>query len=301
MKNIAACFLCSFLVSLASVSAAEDWNPVSAGPVTAWTAPLCEKGKIVVQPFFFYNRTRGTFDAEGDYNSLAPGDKKEQYIEQLFVQYGLTEKLELAGQIAYQENYAREAGRSAYDQGFTDSFVFLRACLLEETEWLPHLAALVQLKLPTGKYQKADPDKLGTDLMGSSTGGGSYDRGIGLNLTKKIKPFVLHADAIYSFPLKAKVDGIRTEYGQYLNFDLGLEYFFGNGFNLMIEGNGLVQGDRKENGQLLPATDMKSFVVSPGIGWSNDTIQTLLAYQRVVAGTSADANDSVVLTFVYTF
>lgn len=125
--------------------------------------------------------------------------------------------------------------------------------------------------------------------------------GIGLNVTKKIRPFVLHADAIYNFPLKAKVDGIRSEYGQYLNFDLGVEYFFGNGFNLMIEGNGLLQGDRKERGEFVPGTDMKSFVVSPGIGWSNETIQTLLAYQRVVAGTNADANDSVVLTFAHTF
>src|SRR3989338_7589816 len=40
---------------------ADEWNPVSAGPLTTWTAPLCDKGKLVVQPFLFYNRSRGTF------------------------------------------------------------------------------------------------------------------------------------------------------------------------------------------------------------------------------------------------
>src|SRR3989338_9873305 len=40
---------------------ADEWNPVSTGPLTTWTAPLCEKGKLVVQPFLFYNRSRGTF------------------------------------------------------------------------------------------------------------------------------------------------------------------------------------------------------------------------------------------------
>jgi len=43
----------------------EEWNPVSVGPVTTWTAPLCEKGQLVIQPFFFYNRTRGSFDSDG--------------------------------------------------------------------------------------------------------------------------------------------------------------------------------------------------------------------------------------------
>ena len=51
---------------------------LSAGTLTTWTAPLCGKGKFVVQPFFFYNRTRGIFNSEGHYDSLPSGDKKYQ-------------------------------------------------------------------------------------------------------------------------------------------------------------------------------------------------------------------------------
>ena len=76
-------FFLLLLLSCSSVCVyAEDqvcatgWNPSSAGPVTSWTAPLCGKGKFVIQPFFFYNYSRGFFNSDGHYDSLTNGDKK---------------------------------------------------------------------------------------------------------------------------------------------------------------------------------------------------------------------------------
>lgn len=275
----------------------EEWNPVSAGPITTWTSPLCGKGKFVVQPFFFYNRTRGFLNSEGHYDSLAKGDKKYQYQQQLFMQYGLTDRLEIDAQVVYQENVRKQDGLKAHSDGLGDSYLFFRYCAIEEKGWMPHLDGLLQLKFPTGKYQHADPDKLGTDLMGS----GSYDQGFGINLTKKIKPFILHADAIYSFPQEAKIDGVETKCAEYLNYDFGAECFLPEGFNLMLEVNGFLQGDKKENAGYTPDSDVRCLTMSAGIGWSCDKIQTLLAYQRTILGTNTDANDSVVITVVYTF
>src|SRR3990167_8474883 len=280
---------------------ADEWNPVSAGPLTTWTAPLCEKGKLVVQPFLFYNRSRGTFNSDSHYVSLPADDRKFQLQEQLFAQYGLSERLEIDAQAVYQENYAKQSGRKAHTSGVGDSYLFLRYCALEEERWLPHLTGIFQLKAPTGKYQKADPDKLGTDLMGASSGGGSYDLGAGINLSKKLKPFVAHADFIYSVPQERKIDTVKTHYGRYLNYDFGVEYFMAAGFNLSFEFNGFLQADKKQNGEKTPATDAAYLILSPGIGWSNQKIQTLLAYQRTLTGTNTDANDSVVFTCVYTF
>jgi len=279
----------------------EEWNPPSAGPITTWTAPVCGRGEFVVQPFFFSNRTRGVFNSEGHYDSLAKGDRKYQYQEQLFMQYGLTDRLEIDGQLVYQQNYVKEGDLKAHSMGFGDSYLFLRYCAIEEQNTLPHITGIFQLKIPTGKYQKADPDKLGTDLIGATSGGGSYDHGYGINLTKKLKPFIIHADAIYSFPIERKVDAVKTKYANYLNYDFGLEYFLPKGFNLMLEFNGFLQGDKKEDGGKIPSSDISYFSVAPGIGWSNEKIQTLLAYQRTLTGTNTEANDSVVLTFVYAF
>lgn len=132
-------------------------------------------------------------------------------------------------------------------------------------------------------------------------GSGSYDTGYGIILTKRIKPFILHLDAIYSFPNKVRVDGVKTEYGNYFNYDFGLEYFLPGGVNLMLEFNGFLQDDKRQGGEIIPDSDVSSFAVSPGVGWSNDKIQMLLAYQRTLAGVNTDAGEGVVLTFVYTF
>lgn len=279
----------------------EEWNPVSAGPVTTWTAPLCGKGKFVLQPFFFYNKARGSFDSEGHYDSLPEGDKKYQYQEQLFMQYGITDKLEIDAQAVYQENYIRQNDAKAHTNGFGDSYLFLRYCALEEKGRLPHLSGLAQLKIPSGKYQHTGQDKLGTDLMGASSGGGSWDPGFGLNLTKKVKPFLFHADAVYSVPQKVMVDGAKTIYGKFLNYDFGVEYFLSKGFNLMLEVNGFLQGDKWQDGARAPSTDIRYLTIAYGIGWSCNKSQILLAYQRTVTGTNTDANDSVVLTAVYAF
>lgn len=311
MKNAKTFFLL-FLIGLLSgarFSFAHDetaghssgWKPVSAGPLTTWTAPLCGQGKLVAQPFLFYNRTRGTFNARDRYDSLPAKDKKYQFQEQLFLQYGLSNYWEIDAQATLIQNYIRQGGAKAHSRGFGDSFLFLRYCALEEEKWLPHTTWVAQLKLPTGKYQKADPNKLGTDLMGAASGAGSYDIGLGINLTKKYKPFVFHADTHYSFPQERKIDGMKIEYGRYLNYDFGIEYFFAGSFNLMLEGNGFAQGDKRRGGEKIPASDVGSLTIAPGVGWSNEVLQMLIAYQRTVTGTNTDANDSVVFTFVYTF
>jgi hypothetical protein len=278
-------------------AAPEEWNPPSVGPISTWTAPLCDKGKLVIQPFFFYNQTRGELDAKGHYNPLPKGDIEYQFQEQLLVHYGIMEWLEVAAQTVYQENYVKQGGAAAHTHGFGDSYLFLRGRIVEEKDWLPYITGLLQLKMPTGKYQHEDSEKLGADLMGT----GSWDPGFGFILTKKLKPFIFHADVIYSLPQQVSVDYIKTRYANYLNCDLAVEYFLTKGFNFMVEANAFFQGDIKEDGIRIPNSQVQYLKISPALGWSCDKIQILLGYQRVVMGKNTDATDSVALTFVYTF
>ena len=281
----------------------EEWNPPSAGPITTWTAPLCGKGKVSVQPFFFYNMTRGQFDSKGDYKSLPDGDKQSQYQEQILLKYGFTDKLELAAQTIYQQNYIKQGGLSAHDAGLGDSLLLLRYCTCNEKEkgWLPDIDGMFQLKVPTGKYQHLDPNKLGADLNGATSSPGAWAPGIGIDMTKKLKPFILHFDYIYSFPQEVSIDGVNTDYANFINSDFSVEYFLTKGFSLMLEANTFWQGDKYQDGARQPSTGVRYVTLSPGIGWANDKIQTMLAYQRVVLGKNTAANDSIVLTCVYTF
>lgn len=275
----------------------SEWNPISVGPVTTWTAPLCEKGRYYIQPFFFYNKTKGIFDADGDYHSLLPGEKKYQFQQQLFMKYGILDGLEIDGQAALIENFAEQRNNSAHSTGLADSYLYLRYCLFDEKGWLPQVVSMFQAKMPTGKYDDANPDKIGTDLMGT----GSYDHGYGVIVSKRLKPFVLHVDTIYNFPLETRIDGVETQYGNYLSYDFGVEYFLKRGFNLMLECNGSVQGDTKEDGKKIRDSDNDSFVTTIGVSWGMDRIQALLGYQRTLLGTNTDANDAGVFTVVIPF
>ena len=275
----------------------EEWNPPSVGPITTWAAPLCGKGNFVIQPFFFYNHTRGEFDAKGHYNSLSKGDKEYQFQQQLFLQYGIIDRLEVDAQTVYQESYVKQGGAKVHTNGFGDSYLFLRYCAVDEKKWFPKITALLQLKMPTGKYQHEDSEKLGADLMGT----GSWDPGFGLIVTMKLKPFIFHADATYSFPQRVRINGVKTWYANYLTCDLAVEYFLPKGFNLMVEANAFFQGDIKEDGIRIPHSAVKYLIIAPAIGWACDKIQILLGYQRVIIGTNTDANDSVAITCVYTF
>lgn len=291
--------LISTCFSQENYSEAEtEWNPPSAGPITASTAPLCEKSKLVIQPFFFYTDTRGVFDSDGHEDSLPAGDSQRQWLGQISLYYGITEKLEIDVSTSYQENYVKQGGLSAGYGGIGDTCVTLKRCFCEENGRRPHITGLLQIKAPTGQYQHAAPGKMGTDLTGS----GSWDPGFGIVFTKKVKPFIFHADAVYSIPQETTIDGVKTQYGNYFNYDFAVEYFFPKkGLNLMFEINGFKQGGTKEDGGKVADSDSDSLAASAGFGWSNDTIQTLFGYQKALAGKNTDVNDSVFLTCVYTF
>jgi hypothetical protein len=280
---------------------ANDWNPQTPGPVTTWTAPVESKGQLYIQPFFFYNIVRGNFGPEGHYQPLGPGNSASSLQEQVKTTYGITDKLECNFQTVYQENYAKSDGQKAENNGFGDSYLWLRYQVLDDHDWVPTVTPMFQLKMPTGKYEHLDPDKLGTDSMGAVTGGGSWDPGIGINATKKLQPFILHADVIYGMPQKVSVDTVETRYGNYINCDAAIEYVLPYGFSLMTEVNGLIQGDEKDRGAYIPDTEHNSLTTVSGIGWSNNKIQMLIGYQRLWVGSNVQATDSVVGMFIYNF
>ncbi|MCM8763563.1 MAG: transporter [Candidatus Omnitrophica bacterium] len=287
------CFLSFLFISYVLYGEEEISSP---GPFTTWTAPLCGKGVLVAQPFFFYTCTRGSFDNDRKYHSLSEGAKKRQIQEQLFISYGLTDWLEIDAQFAYQHNYAKQEDLKAHASGLSDTYLFLKY-LLKEEDSLPFITSLFQIKLPTGKYKNLDEEKLGTDAFGI----GVYEPGIGLIMTKTFKPFILHFDAIYTHPLEKKIEGVNTLYGRGLTCDFAVEYLMPKGFNFMLELNGFRQQECRENGEKIVASDTEYLMFSSGIGWASEKFQILFGYQRIFMGKNTDANDSLVFTFVYTF
>jgi hypothetical protein len=291
------------LISLAIVLAAatsngsdaDDWNPPSLGPIVTWTAPACGKNVFVLQPFLFFNNKVGDFDNDGRYADIPGGESEYQMQQALFIQYGILDKLEIDAWVQFQESWIKEAGKNGQGNGMNDSYLWLRYQFLDDKGWVPCVTAFIQLRLPTGKYQNANSTRLGADI----TGTGSFDPGFGINLSKKLKPFMIHADVIPGFPLETKVDGKKTQYGMYLNYDLGAECFFPYGLNLMAEMNGYWQAASKTEDNETAETKNNYLSVCAGFGWSCNKVQTLLAYQRTIAGQNTAVNNGLVFSLVY--
>ena len=279
----------------------ECCMPPTAGPFATFTAPITEKDHIVLQPFFFYNWTRGTFDEDSHYHGLPKGDKKETAVESLFMQYGVLDNMELDAQLFLDEAHCKVDGRSASSTGLADTLMMLRYNLLHQTNawWCPETSLLTQIKLPTGKYEHADPNLLGIDLMGT----GSTDLTIGVDLTKCYKPFILHGDLWYSWPIKTGVDGVSTRYGDYLQWNAGVEIpFCKDKLAYMLEFNGLHQANTREEGVEVGGSRVNNVTLGTGIEYiPRDDLQLLIGYQRTLWGTNVDANDTFGVTLVWCF
>jgi hypothetical protein len=296
-KTLLASFTIVFMAAVSNANNLDDWNPPSLGPIVTWTAPACGKEVLVLQPFLFFNNKAGDFDNDGRYADLTEGESQFQMQQALFIQYGILDKLEIDSWVQAQESWIKDSGQNGQGNGMNDSYLWLRYQLLDDKGWVPCLTGFFQLRLPTGKYQNADSTRLGADI----TGTGSFDPGFGINLSKKFKQFMIHADVIPGFPLETKVDGKKTQYGMYFNFDLGAEYFIPYGLNLMAETNGYWQAASKIQGNEAAETNNNYLSMCAGFGWSNDKVQTLLAYQRSIIGQNTVVNNGVVFSLVYSF
>lgn len=280
-------FLNLLLISTSILFTQE--TPTTPGPFITWTAPLCGEKILVLQPFVFARNYEKEFSSDGNLDNLSDRAKKNQIDTQLFVQYGIFEHLEIDATLDYQINsYQSDAG-NATGFGLGDLPVVLRWCPLKEEKNFFHLTFMFGMTLPTGKFEKGDPQKYSTDL----TGKGSIDYSFGLNLSKYLSPIYLHADYILSLPQKTTVDGQNVQYGNYYNLDFGLEYVFARNFNILVETNFY----RQENTPDSP--ENYSQKLGLGIGYSVEKYQVLLGYLIDITGKNIEQEKSLVATLVY--
>jgi len=278
----------------------DMWEPITPGPFTTFTAPVIVKNAFVIQPLSFFNITRGIFYGDGHYSSLPSKDYIYQQFIQLYTQYGLTERVEINAQSQWKINYVKEEGVSAENAGFADFFMNIRYCGIDETTWCPRVTGLFQVKLPTGKYEKPDDGKLLTDI----TGTGSTDYTYGLSFTKGVYPIrtLFHLDLLLTnVPSPVKIDGVKTEFSNTYIVNGAFEWIFYKNFNLLGELLWQTQGGKRLDGDKASDTGQGSLIFSTGIGYSRENWQLLIGYQRTLAGTNVNANDTVAGTVIITF
>ncbi|HEX8536897.1 MAG TPA: hypothetical protein VF664_05490, partial [Cystobacter sp.] len=190
--------------------AQEPYRPLTSGPFVTFTAPLTAPGQLIAQPIFYLAADRGDFDATGRYQPRAGTDSPRTAALSLFLEYGLLERLAAGASVVVQHNRLRSGPDVASFTGLGDTILFGRGTLLLETlGGPPELTVMAQVKLPTGRAESAETNLLDQDVLGT----GSVDLTLGLDFTKGVRPFLLHADLLYTHSLPARLGGENVHYG----------------------------------------------------------------------------------------
>ena len=275
------------------------FRPTTSGPFVTFTAPIPAPGQVTAQPIFYAGFVRGAFDEAGAAQPLEPGERLGSAGLTFFLEAGVLSRLSVGAQAAVYHQWHTLPPASASATGPGDVQLFSRAVLVKERPTLlPEATLLAMVKLNTGNPITRNEELLDTDVLGS----GSVDLTLGLDLTKGLRPVVLHADLLYTHPLPAVVGGVDTRYGDTFNWSASVEWpLVEEVFALMVEMNGRHQGPPTVGGTLEEDARLDEVVLGGGVEvLFSPRVQLLVGYQRTLWGRNVPAADAVIVTVVPT-
>ncbi len=190
--------------------AKEMFNPWYAGPLLTGGAHNMPPGSANLQPYVFYTNNYGLWNHE---RKKVPVPHKGNLNPSINgFNFGLTDWLDMSFTTQWDVNWL-EGRRGG---GWGDSTLGVGFPLLKEGLNCPALRLVVTEIFPSGRYQRLNPHKLGTD----STGGGSYQTQFGLRISKLVfwsykHPMNLRGSYSYQIPAKVTVHGFNAYGGGY--------------------------------------------------------------------------------------
>lgn len=152
-----------------------DYNPFYSGPLLAPSAYTVPKGKINVQPYFFWQRNWGIYDRT--WHRVRTRSSLQFKFLSVF-QLGVTDFLDLNSTIQAVLN--RKEDQHHFGYGDTSFLVGLQLLDGIRGKAMPACKLLAGVIFPTGKYDGLLEQRLGID----ATGAGSYGTTFSLNFQK---------------------------------------------------------------------------------------------------------------------
>jgi len=207
------------------------FNPWYAGPLLTPSAHILAPGSVNIQPYLFYTNNYAKYDQSGHSHKIAHLHTINPTVPGII---GMLPWMDLTFNFQGVWNQAAKQ----YTGFWGDTSVGLGFGLLAERPYSPAILIAVKESFPTGRYQKLNPKKAGTD----STGAGSYITTFSLNLAKvlwwiPLHPMNFRISLNYTLPSLVSVKGLnsyggasgtmgRVHPGNTFQGDLGFEYSF---------------------------------------------------------------------------
>jgi len=150
-------------------------GPWFTGSLLAPSAHVVPPGYFNLEPYLFVTDNYGAYDADWHGHSTPTAIQLNPLIS---FQIGVANNLDF--QTAPQMFYTRKQGKASAQ--FGDFPVGFDYQLLKDRKggWWPAIKIAIRESFPTGKYQKLNPHKNGTDGVGS----GAYTTGFGLAFSR---------------------------------------------------------------------------------------------------------------------
>ncbi|GAB4192676.1 MAG: hypothetical protein Tsb0015_15070 [Simkaniaceae bacterium] len=320
MKRLFAAILLvmSFSAFSYETSCLASYTPWFTGPLLNFTATNLARGEFYFQPTLLVFHTYGNYDENWN---LQNGPDTLSINPSLDFQMGITDRfgLEVTASLISNWKQGRQSTR------LEDTIFILGYQILEDISgsWRPNFRIDLIEIIPTGSYNKLNPQNLGTD----STGEGSFQTGFVL-IVKKTFPVKSHYLSLegsfsYFFPASVHVQGFNA-YGGGFNtrgtvhpgdswaLNLSAEYSLSQRWGIILETIFEYQAKSTFSGKpgfLKPGIPAEvglpssfSWSLAPEIEYNfTSKFGMLFGMWLTLLGRNTDAFYSGFLSFVYTF
>ncbi len=177
----------------------ELTEPWYTGPLLAPSGHTLPLGYGNLQPYLYYTIHKARFDEHGHKHSIP---HEQVVLSQVFLQFGTASWMDVT--LLTQAAYKRKEGQDSFHYGDTGLILGFQLVTDKRGSFQPDLRLIISENFPTGKYQRLDPRKKGTDRNGD----GSFKTAFGFVYQKKIRVFKMHpfrirwfVDCIYRSPV----------------------------------------------------------------------------------------------------
>lgn len=152
-------------------------EPWLTGPLLAPSGLVVPKGDYYFEPYNYLTAYTGKYDQNGD---VVEAETSWNNSFQPYAQFGLTSWLDCDITLILNYNYTQH--QAAWTFGDIPFAFDIQLYQPDPNDWMPNIKMSLKETFPTGKYDKLDPQKKGTDIGG----GGSFVTGLELVLGKLI-------------------------------------------------------------------------------------------------------------------
>ncbi len=150
--------------SLRAEEITSEHEPLYAGTLLAFYAQNAEPGRLSVEPYLFAFRRYGFYTE----NWGSPHKKHSTQLDLLVsLETGITKNIDIT--LDVNGAYSHFNKQHSWLYGDTTAFLGFQILHDQKQTATPDFRILIGETLPTGKYEHLNPDKNGSDILGSGT------------------------------------------------------------------------------------------------------------------------------------